>query len=314
MSKDNMLLGYARGKVGSLVFARRKGVQITRAYNANPANPRTPAQINQRMKMYAPTFLYKKVRSRFFPFAFEDQKPNETPYNAFMRHNISVSPWVSKTLASDYAPVPFRAIMSEGSISAPEYSLGLRKAQTTGDNQTATVYTIAVLFGSVQDVDTVASFTRVMTSKGFQEGDLFTFVSFKSAGLSVENGNVLYDGSSNLQFKYAQVKLNSSDNTNLFNLGISAVWTRDELQGAPDAVGMIVDDTEQDETSYGGCIIVTRASGSKVLSSSSVLDLNDYAANTILSTMSGVNYRDTFASPSYRVEEADYLNPNKVTE
>lgn len=309
-----MLLGYARGKVGSLVFARRKGLQITRAYNSSPANPRTPAQINQRMKMYAPTFLYKKVRSRFFPFAFEDQKPNETPYNAFMRHNIPVSPWVSKTLASAYAPVPFRAVMSEGSIQAPEYSIGLHTSSPVGTTEKTDNAVLVLPFGSASDVGNVSQFSRAMIAKGFQEGDLFTFVTFKSGGLSVENGDVLYDGSSPLQFKYSQVKLNTADTTDLGDLGLSPIWLSGG-EGAPNAFGVILEEGDfQADTSYGGCIIVTRASGSKVLSSSSVLELSDYAGNTILSTMLGVNYRDNFAAPSYRVEESDYLNPNKVTE
>lgn len=63
MSKDNMLLGYARGKVGSLVFARRAGVQITRAYNANPANPRTAGQSAQRMLMATAIQAYRGMQS-----------------------------------------------------------------------------------------------------------------------------------------------------------------------------------------------------------------------------------------------------------
>lgn len=305
-----MLLGYARGKVGSLVFARRKGVQIVRAYNANPANPRTPAQINQRMKMYAPTLLYKKLRSRFFPFAFEDQRPNETPYNAFMRHNIAVAPWVSKTLASEYAPVPFRAVMSEGSIQVPEYGLGTWYSNV-GGGAPAESYALAILFRKSVDVGTVAQFSNAMIARGFQEGDLFTFVAFKSSGLSVEDGDVLYDGNSTLQLKYAQVRLNTSDNGNMSELGLYPIWTQQPIDGAPNAFGIVIDNAEQDSTSYGGCIIVTRSSASKVLSSSSVLELNDYAANTILSTMAGANYRDTFAAPTYGVNSPDYLNPSK---
>lgn len=300
-----MLLGYARGKVGSLVFARRKGVQITRAYNANPANPKTPAQIYQRMKMYAPTLLYKKLRSRFFPFAFEDQRPNETPYNAFMRHNIAVAPWVSKTLASEYAPIPFRAVMSEGSLNVPAYVFGQL------DNVLGGTAGVAVYFHltSPTDTETIGGISENFIRQGLQEGDLITFVGFKSAGLSVEQGNVLYDGVSSLQFKYAQMVVNPADDTPFAEVGLAGL--RDGDVGAPTAFGLVIDETEQDETSYGGCVIVTRKSGSQVLVSSSVLELNDYAANTILSTMSGVLYRDTFAAPTYGVNSPDYLNPSK---
>lgn len=301
-----MLLGYARGKVGSLVFARRKGLQITRAYNANPANPKTPAQINQRMKMYAPTNLYKRIRSRFFPFAFEDQRPNETAYNAFMRHNMNVSPWVSRPLASAYAPIPFRAVMSEGSL--PSVLGDWRSAFKERGSGTTFGYYVPV----TGEADTVARFSQSLIESFpfLQYGDKLTFVAFKSEGLSVEDGNVLYDGVGVFEFKYAQVVLSSSDMTAISTLGFAECWDSEEV-GPPTLAGLSFGDTEQEKTSLGACIIVTRQDGNKVLVSSSVMDLNNYAANTILSTMSGVLYRDEFASPSYRVSEPDYLNPSK---
>lgn len=48
MSKGNMLLGQARGKVGDLVFARAYGKQIVRAKAQSVANPRTLGQNTQR--------------------------------------------------------------------------------------------------------------------------------------------------------------------------------------------------------------------------------------------------------------------------
>lgn len=48
MSKGNMLLGQARGKVGSLVFARANGKQIVRSKAQSVANPKTIGQNTQR--------------------------------------------------------------------------------------------------------------------------------------------------------------------------------------------------------------------------------------------------------------------------
>lgn len=48
MSKGNMLLGQARGKVGDLVFARAYGKQIVRAKAQSVANPKTIGQNTQR--------------------------------------------------------------------------------------------------------------------------------------------------------------------------------------------------------------------------------------------------------------------------
>lgn len=83
MSKDNMLLGYARGKVGSLVFARRAGVQITRAYNANPANPRSTGQMAQRMLMSTAIQAYRFMSS-ICDHSFEDAVGKNGNMRVFM--------------------------------------------------------------------------------------------------------------------------------------------------------------------------------------------------------------------------------------
>lgn len=50
MAKGNLFLGAARGKVGSLVFKRQNGEQVT-APRVTPANPRTRAQMMQRLAL-----------------------------------------------------------------------------------------------------------------------------------------------------------------------------------------------------------------------------------------------------------------------
>lgn len=49
MSKGNLFLGFARGKVGDVVFSHLDGEQITRARNRAPRNPQTPTQLLQRV-------------------------------------------------------------------------------------------------------------------------------------------------------------------------------------------------------------------------------------------------------------------------
>lgn len=62
MAKGNMLLGYARGKVGDLVFSRQGGQQVTRARAAKVSNPRTTAQMIQRMIFGSVSFAYSMLR------------------------------------------------------------------------------------------------------------------------------------------------------------------------------------------------------------------------------------------------------------
>lgn len=62
MAKHNLFLGQARGKVGSVVFSRLNGVQIARAYNPSPKNPKSWAQATQRAAFASISQYYKVFR------------------------------------------------------------------------------------------------------------------------------------------------------------------------------------------------------------------------------------------------------------
>lgn len=316
MSKGNMLLGYARGKVGSLVFARRKGEQITRARNTRPANPRSPLQLQQRMKMYAPVQFYKSSIATQFKYAFEDQKSNETAFNAFMRHNISDAPWVSKTLANAYAPIPFPAKMSDGSVTAVNTFIGDVKLEPT-EGGSVTSWAVGIFddgsLGGVVDNGTVAEFTSSVLGMypTLKEGDMLTFIAVENAGLSIEGGDVLYNGVDTFSFSYAQVVLSSTDRRNLSDFGLSVLWKGNE-SGTPKGVGIIGGDApfNQELFAAGGCIIVSRKVGEKVVTSTSVLQLNDHATQ-IYNLMRTTDYRDKSAV-TYKVGEDALLDPTKI--
>lgn len=312
MSKGNMLLGYARGKVGSLVFARRKGEQIARARNTNPSNPRTPLQVFQRMKMYAPVAFYKASIATQFKYAFEDQRANETSFNAFMRHNIGVAPWTSKTLASEYAPIPFAVQMSAGSAPAVEPWIGNYKSSTAGS--VADYAGVGLYFGDLSSIDngTVGELTTsiLAVNKLLRLGDMLTFVGVRSTGLAVESGDVKYAGESGFDFSYAQVVLNKSDNTPLSNLGIFPAWKVDDSDRPKGVMFRFAQyPFENEQWCYGGCIIVSRKVGDKVIASSATLELNE-TAEDISELMRTEAYRDK-AAITYRVGDTALLDPIK---
>ena len=57
-----MLLGFARGSVGDVTFARYGGQQIARARNRQPKNPQTILQMTQRVIMATTTSAYSALR------------------------------------------------------------------------------------------------------------------------------------------------------------------------------------------------------------------------------------------------------------
>lgn len=63
MAKGNLFLGMARGKVGSVVFSRLEGQQVSRAYNSQVANPKSVGQRIQRAVFATATRASKFMNS-----------------------------------------------------------------------------------------------------------------------------------------------------------------------------------------------------------------------------------------------------------
>lgn len=87
MSKGNMLLGHARGKVGSLVFSRANGQQIVRARAEQVKNPQTDAQMIQRILLNTISQAYSKM-SAIVDHSFEGIPAGQKSMSFFMKRNL----------------------------------------------------------------------------------------------------------------------------------------------------------------------------------------------------------------------------------
>ena len=88
MSKGNMLLGHARGKVGSLVFSRVNGQQITRARAEQVKNPQTDAQVIQRILLNTVSQAYSRMAA-ICDHSFEGIKAGQDSMSYFMKTNLN---------------------------------------------------------------------------------------------------------------------------------------------------------------------------------------------------------------------------------
>lgn len=87
MAKGNMLQGMARGKVGDVVFYRMNGEQMSRVRNRHPQNPRTNAQLYQRMIMATILQAYSAGKA-IFDHSFQGKKVGEENMRYFMSRNL----------------------------------------------------------------------------------------------------------------------------------------------------------------------------------------------------------------------------------
>lgn len=88
MSKGNMLLGHARGKVGSLVFSRSNGKQVTRAKAETIRNPQTEKQVVQRIILNTIAQAYSRM-SAITDHSFEGKTSAQDNMSAFMKRNMN---------------------------------------------------------------------------------------------------------------------------------------------------------------------------------------------------------------------------------
>ena len=107
MSKRNMLLGLAAGKVGDLVFYRDGGEQRTRT-RVIPKNPRSLRQMSQRVKIANVSATYRALKS-ILSESFANRPSNQSGYNAFAKDAIVISPYLRSEMvkAGGCAPAPY---------------------------------------------------------------------------------------------------------------------------------------------------------------------------------------------------------------
>lgn len=123
MTKRSMLLSLASGKLGDMVFYRAGGEQRTRT-RVIPKNPKTIAQMNQRLRMLNPSSIYRSLGS-LLSASFVDRKSNQSSANKFMSDAISTLPYyITKAMKDELLCVPFGAKLSSG-------NLGVRVEATT---------------------------------------------------------------------------------------------------------------------------------------------------------------------------------------
>lgn len=116
MAKNSMFWGQATGKLGEAVLYQANGQERSRAYVANPKNPKTRKQARQRLGFASLTQVYNLVSS-FVKFGFPNKKANQSGYNAFIAANIpATAGLVSQTASDARLCYPFNVVFTKGDL------------------------------------------------------------------------------------------------------------------------------------------------------------------------------------------------------
>lgn len=205
MAKDNLFLGFARGKVGDLVFSRLNGVQVTRARNRNPRNPKSVPQILQRVIMNSAGKAYSLLQP-IANHAFEGYSEGTPCQSRFMALNVAMLRDLASAVILD--PTEETIIASEAAnFSAKDDSYAMANPWVISDGSLPRLnVTMSVDEGILHFNVPVTGMTYqdVVDGLGLQAGDQLTFLmlthDFTAPGTSYVNG-----------FEYARVILMPSD-------------------------------------------------------------------------------------------------------
>lgn len=130
----------------------------------------------QRGKFQDAVGFYKRAMANFFKLAYEDKKPNETDFNAFMRYNTNKGRVYSKQMISLASPaIPYMGdwLMSVGSLPSVDV---VRSDANLAINLTMNNY--------VEATSTMGSFFTALLAEHptLQNGDIMTIVRIITGG------------------------------------------------------------------------------------------------------------------------------------
>lgn len=241
MAKDNMFLGFARGKVGDVVFYRQHGTQISRARNRRPANPNTLKQQIQRSVAASVQRLYS-VGKQIFDHSFEGVKVGMQNQMLFSRRNIAIL----RALVIDDLNLGRMGADCRARVSAPGLSVAVPfdgmqisggsydQLQWSWDSQEGK---FGLALSPVLNTETVAQFCQ---RANLVPGDIYTFVVIGND--PIEGSELAYFGPEDYDqyaavfasvFNFAQMRVKagvlSDDTVFLSNTTYAAVFEPAEI-------------------------------------------------------------------------------------
>ena len=205
MAKGNMLLGYARGKVGDLVFTRVDGEQVSRPRNRHPKNPRTNKQLIQRAIMATVMSAYSAGRE-IFDHSFQGYSVGAGCQRRFLSLNAQA---LRTQMAVDFenatpeealakvtapkiqTPIPNQYIVAEGSL--------INNLFEKTDSNGSPIW-------NLPEAEVGEKVSEYASRVGLVAGDIYTLVGFvafksdanvlfKALGIASVDYDIIYRGS-----------------------------------------------------------------------------------------------------------------------
>lgn len=166
---QNMWLRGAKKKLGGTVLYTQGGRTLQRELAPEIKNPKTPAQMGQRVK-WANLVAFYRANASWMPKAFENKKATQSDYNKFMSLNASSSRiYLTKEQARQGACVVDSYRVSDGTLQPVDIF-------PTESNWVTNLYLTGL--DKLDATTTVAAFSTALLSSnaGLRSGDQLSFI------------------------------------------------------------------------------------------------------------------------------------------
>lgn len=215
MAKGNMLLGHARGSVGDLTFARRGGVQVISAKATQVKNPRSEAQMIQRIILLTVQRSYSLMRA-ITDHSFEGVAVGAPTMAAYLSDNLKMLR--SRVASQVQQGFGYDSIFAFSPIGSTQFAVN----SFVISRGTLPVVPVSSFDGSVAASIALSSNTyeAVVNDYGLNAGDQLTFITL--------NGTT----GESVTFNYARIILNPEDG-NGNNIELSASLVEGGAVGSP---------------------------------------------------------------------------------
>ena len=164
-----MWLRGAKKKLGGTVLYTQGGRTLQRELAPEVKNPKTPAQMGQRVK-WANLVAFYRANASWMPKAFENKKPTQSDYNKFMSLNAANSRiYLTKEQARQGACVVDSYRVSDGTLQPVDIF-------PTEQNWVTNLYITGL--DKLDATTTVAAFSTALlaSNAGLRSGDQLSFI------------------------------------------------------------------------------------------------------------------------------------------
>ena len=168
---SNFYLKGSKKQLAGAVYYKSGGRTISRQLADSVSNPRTRAQMMQRVK-WANCVAFYRANSSWMKYAYESKKAYQSEYNKFMSLNVSNNRiYLTKQAAAAGACVVDSFVMTQGSLPSITYQFGQAGIDTN---------IFVTLNSLLTPADTIAQWSAqiLANNPGIQEGDQISIIRY----------------------------------------------------------------------------------------------------------------------------------------